>query len=113
MSKRGDVYKFITDFTETPESELSDSLDLVSDINWEAKHEDERFEIFIDEVVRVFQIHIPRQDFSRYKAQKGFPSILTPLFYIKFIMKDRPQIDIEALTIGELIDIVESGTWNI
>jgi len=56
MDAKNKVFRYISDFSEIPLDQLNEETDVVADIDWENRHEDERFEIFIDEFIEKFNV---------------------------------------------------------
>jgi hypothetical protein len=113
MNKRDEVYKYVSDTLEIPPDRLIDEMDIVSEVDWEKRHEDERLDLFLEDFVGHFKINIPRQNFYFFAKQKGIPKLLYPLAYPMFIFRWREQLEVKHLTIKEMIEVVDSGVWEL
>ncbi|MFS1522781.1 hypothetical protein ACL7TT_01500 [Microbulbifer sp. 2304DJ12-6] len=113
MGTRSEVIKYISDFSEVPSDQLNDGTDIVSDIDWSTRHEDERLDCLLEGFVSHFKIYMPSQSFNNFVKENNILKILYPFYYLLFVFKYRNPIEVKHLTIKEMIDIVDKGVWAV
>jgi len=112
MNIKGEVYLFISENLGIDESILSEETKLFTDINWERFHPDERSDVFFEDFINNFEIYIYEHDFHVYRKNNNIKYFLIPFYYLKFIFKDREIIELESISIGDLIRFAEKKRWN-
>ncbi len=111
MDTRSHVNKFIARCANISEEDVTNNMDVVTDIDWSKVHEDE-FTFFVTDFIREFNIYVPQDDFRKYAADKKIPWFLYPLHYWQFKFRTEAW-EVDALTVREMIEIADAGVWDV
>ncbi len=105
------VRAFVADMANIPLSDVRDDLELENDIDWSRVHEDE-YRDFFEYFIQKFGVYVPHFDFKKYAERQNLAWYQVPFTYLKFKLSPK-TVNIENITVGELIEIARKGQWDL